>query len=161
MRNGEKKFNEIGCASCHIPSLPLSRQGWMYSEPNPFNPAGNLRVGDTPSLIVDLTSDNLPTPRLKPTHGVVNVPAFTDFKLHDITRGAGDPNREALDMNETAGSAAFFTGNSKFITRRLWGIANQHSFGHHGLYTTMREAVLAHAGEAETSRTRFEALPEY
>jgi len=160
-RNGEKKFNDIGCTSCHIPSLPLMAQGWMYSEPNPFNPAGNLRVGDAPSLIVDLTSDGLPRPRLKPAHGVVNVPAYTDFKLHDITRGPGDPNREALDMNEPAGSAAFFAGNSKFITRKLWGMANQHSFGHHGLYTTIRQAVLAHAGEAEASRTQFEALPDY
>jgi CxxC motif-containing protein (DUF1111 family) len=52
-------------------------------------------------------------------------------------------------------------GNSKFITCKLWGIANQHSFGHHGLYTTMREAVLAHAGEALDSRVAFQASTEY
>jgi hypothetical protein len=159
--NGEKKFRDIGCASCHIPSLPLTNRGWMYSEPNPFNPAGNLQVGDAPTLTLDLTSDSLPGPRLKPVRGVVNVPAYTDLKLHDITSGPDDPNREPLDMNEMAGTPAFFAGNSKFITRKLWGIANQHSFGHHGLYTTMREAVLAHAGEAESSRTQFEALPDY
>ena len=89
------------------------------------------------------------------------MPAYTDFKLHDITSGPGDPNREPLDMNEPAGSAGFFAGNSKFITRRLWGIANQHPFGHHGLYTTMREAVLAHHGEAEASGAAFRALAKY
>ena len=43
-------------------------------------------------------------------------------------------------------------------SRKLWGIANQHSFGHHGQYTTLREAVLAHAGEASDSSAAFRKL---
>jgi len=48
--NGETLFAKIGCASCHIPSLPLNN--WTYTEPNPYNPPGNLKVGDatTPAL---------------------------------------------------------------------------------------------------------------
>jgi CxxC motif-containing protein (DUF1111 family) len=86
---------------------------------------------------------------------------FTDLKLHDITTGLGDPNREALNQNAPAGSPAFFAGNGMFLTRKLWGIANQHPFMHHGQFTTMRQAVLAHAGEALTSRTAFQALASY
>ena len=157
---GEQKFGDIGCTSCHVPKLPLTAQGWIFSEPNPYNPAGNLRPGDAPPLNVDLTSNNLPQPRLNAVNGVVWVPAYTDLKLHDITSGPNDPNREPLDMNQTAGTPAFFAGNSMFLTRKLWGIANQHSYGHHGLYTTMREAVLAHAGEADASRQAFEALSD-
>ena len=160
--NGEAQFVQIGCTSCHIPSLPLNNQGWIYSEPNPYNPSGNLAPSDgVPAISVDLTSDDLPKPRLRVTGGVVDVPAYTDFKLHDITSGAKDPNREPLDMNQPAGSSGFFAGNGKFITRKLWGIANQHPFGHHGQYTTMREAVLAHAGEAEASTRAFRALSKY
>lgn len=158
---GEDRFARIGCASCHISALPLTNRGWIYTEPNPYNPPGNLRPGDAPELAIDLTSDELPGPRLKPVHGVVWVPAFTDFKLHDITSGPNDPNREALNQNAAAGSAEFFAGNGKFLTRKLWGIANQHPFGHHGMYTTMREAVLAHAGEAASSTTNFKALSSY
>lgn len=161
VQTGREQFLAIGCGICHIPQLPLTNKGWIYTEPNPYNPAGNLQPGEIPTLSVDLTSNELPGPRLQPDHGVVWVPAFTDFKLHDITSGADDPNREPLDMNQPAGSEAFFAGNGKFLTRRLWGIANQHSFGHHGMYTTMREAVLAHAGEALGSKQAFQALPKH
>ena len=159
--NGRRVFRAVGCDRCHVPQLPLDKKGWIYTEPNPYNPPGNLQSGEARTVAIDLTSDELPRPRLKPTGNLVWVPAFTDFKLHDITSGPDDPNREPLDMNQPAGSPAFFLGNGKFITRRLWGIANQHPFGHHGLYTTMREAVLAHRGEAEDTSTRFQNLNKY
>jgi CxxC motif-containing protein (DUF1111 family) len=93
-RIGEQRFRQIGCAVCH--------------------------AGEVKPIRVDLTSDALPGPRLKPdAHGVVWVPAFTDLKLHDITSGPDDPNAEPLDQNQPASSEAFFAGNRKFITRRL------------------------------------------
>jgi cytochrome c peroxidase len=161
---GEQRFASIGCTTCHVPALPLDRNGWTFSEPNPFNPAAppNLQVGQAPSLMVDLSSDELPSPRLKPSRGVVMVPAFTDLKLHDITTGlAGDPNIEPLDMNQPAGSAGFFAGNARFLTRKLWGAANEPPFFHHGLFTTLRQAVKAHDGEARSARLAFEALTPY
>jgi hypothetical protein len=160
--NGQQRFAQVGCTSCHLPALPLTNKGWIYTEPSPLNPPGNLRVGEAPTLSVDLTSDQLPGPRLKPDrNGVVMVPAFTDLKIHDITSGPDDPNREPLDMNAPAGSPAFFAGNGKFITRKLWGFANQHSFGHNGQFTTIREAVVAHAGEALASRQAYQALSQH
>jgi hypothetical protein len=159
---GEQKFTQIGCAGCHIPRLPLIDNGWIYSEPNPFNPPGNLRVGDAPTLVIDLTSEDLPGPRLKPdSRGTVWVPAFTDLKLHDITSGPDDPNAEPLDQNQPAGTPKFFAGNTKFITRKLWGVGNSGPYMHHGKLTTMREAILAHSGEALMSRQRFNSLPAY
>jgi hypothetical protein len=161
---GEQRFASIGCATCHIPALPLDRQGWMFSEPNPFNPDSphNLLVGEAPTLSVDLTGDDLPLPRLKPSNGIVMVPAYTDLKLHDITTGVpGDPNIEPLDMNQPAGSPGFFAGNRKFLTRKPWGTANEPPFFHHGQYTTLRQAVLAHDGEARSSRLSFETLSDY
>ncbi len=158
---GEARFRAITCTGCHVPSLPLDKKGWIFTEPNPFNPPGNLRPGDAPALEVDLTSAALPPPRLKHRQGVVDVPAFTDLKLHDITCGPDDPNREPLDMQQPPGSPGFFAGNSTFITRKLWGTANEVPFFHHGLFTTLREAILAHCGEALLARRAFEALSAY
>lgn len=156
---GEDRFRQIGCATCHVPNLPLLNREWIFTEPNPYNPTGNLQPGDAPPFSIDLTSDVLPRPLLKPRNGVVYVPAYTDLKLHDITSGPDDPNAEAIDMNQPASSPSFFAGNRKFITRKLWGVANEPPHFHHGQFTTLREAVLAHSGEALLSRQQFEALP--
>jgi Di-haem oxidoreductase, putative peroxidase len=179
---GEALFDKIGCASCHA-TLPLTsnnnpglqgQPGWIYFEPNPYNPitgpnSPNLQLGPTnypvsaPALAVDLTSGELPHPRLRPNeHGVVVVEAYTDLKLHDISATSDpttDPECEPLDQNQPAGSPGFFKGNCKFITRKLWGFYNQGgAFMHHGKFTTAREAVEAHNGEALAQRKAFDAL---
>ena len=179
---GEAIFDKIGCAMCHA-TLPLTsnnnpglpgQPGWIYFEPNPYNPATgpnspNLQLGPTnyplsaPALTVDLTSNTLPLPRLRARDGVVLVPAYTYLKLHDISATsdpATDPECEPLDQNQPAGSPAFFAGNCKFITRKLWGFYNQGgAFMHHGKLTTAREAIETHNGEARKQRLAFEALP--
>ena len=63
---GERLFGDLRCTRCHVPSLALDRRGWIYSEPGPYNPAGNLRRGAARILEVDLTSAALPAPRLAP-----------------------------------------------------------------------------------------------
>jgi hypothetical protein len=179
---GEALFNQIGCATCHAtlrltsnnnPGLP-GQPGWIYFEPNPYNPATgpnspNLQLGPSnypvsaPALTADLTSDELPLPRLRAHEGVVVVQAYTDLKLHDISAtsdAATDPECEPLDQNQPAGSPGFFAGNCKFITRKLWGFYNQGgAFMHHGKFTTAREAVEAHNGEALSQRLAFDMLP--
>ena len=155
--DGERAFDRIGCATCHIPRLPLDKKGWIFVEPNPFNAAGNLRSGETPDLKVDLSSALLPAPRLTPdSSGIVWVEAYTDFKLHDI---CGPGEREPLDQNQSQWSKKLQDGNCRFLTKRLWGAANEPPFFHHGLFTTLRQSILAHAGEAAAARCAFEALP--
>jgi hypothetical protein len=158
---GEQLFQQIGCASCHIPALPLDNHGWVFTEPNPYNPPENLQPGEAPSLSVDLASDDLPQPRLKPVNGVVMVPLYTDFKLHDICRGTDDPNVEPLNANEKAGSVSFFAGNSKFLTRRLWAVGSRPNYFHDGQFTTIREAILDHFGEALKAQHAFSELTSY
>ncbi len=44
------------------------------------------------------------------------------------------------------------------MTRKLWGIANEPPYFHHGQYTTMRQAIEAHRGEAYSSYAKWTAL---
>jgi cytochrome c peroxidase len=159
---GEALFSKIGCATCHIPSLPLDRGPAMFAEPGAPHDARSVSQTAARVVNVDLNSSALPAPRLTAvgTPAIVQVPAYTDLKLHDIT-DAADPNaKEPLDMNQPAGSAKFFAGNRRFLTRRLWDVGSQPSHFHHGLFTTIREAVLAHAGEALEQRRTFERLAQ-
>jgi cytochrome c peroxidase len=160
---GELVFDRVGCTSCHIPSLPLEKRDWAYSEPNPYNPRGNLRTGDARPVLVNLIDPSLPQPRLAPTSkeaAALAVPAYTDFKLHDIG-GEADVEHEPLDQNQAVWSPKFRQGNARFLTKRLWGAANQPPFFHHGLFTTLRQCVLAHHGEAESSLQGFLRSSEY
>jgi cytochrome c peroxidase len=127
--------------------MRLARRHWIYTEPGPVK--------------VDLTQPGLPQPRLTPrtkTDEFLDVPAYTDFKLHDITDPADPLAADPFDMNQPPGSAAFEAGNRRFLTARLWGAANQSPYFHHGQFTTMRQAILAHAGEALGQRQAFQAL---
>jgi hypothetical protein len=161
--NGEQVFLDIGCGTCHTPALPLTGGGWNYVEPNPYNPDGNLQPGDAPDWVMDLNDPRLDQPRLSvdPQTDAVWVPAFTDMKVHDITSGPDDPNCEVLNMHFPAGSEAFNGGNCEFLTKRLWGAANEPPFFHHGLYSTMREAIEAHRGDAMDSYMAWAALDDY
>ncbi len=159
---GRREFRQIGCAECHVPLLPLGRRDRWFVASGPYDGLGSLRGGDKPVVSVDLTSAATAGPRLRPdSDGGVWVPAFTDLKLHDITSGPGDPNAEPVDPGRTPGTAAFFAGNRRFLTRRLWGVASTPPYFHHGQFTTMREAVLAHSGEALRSRMEFGRLGAY
>ena len=143
---GERKFDEIGCTECHVPELVLDSP--LFSEPNPFNPAGNLQPGDVPApFTVDMTAHG-PGPRLPAEiDGTVRVPAFTDLKRHDM--GA------ELD-NETLVQGGVPT--SQFITKKLWGFASEPPFMHHGRALTIHDAIVMHGGEALAAKTAYEAL---
>jgi hypothetical protein len=110
---------------------------------------------------MDLTSSLLPQPRLLPDSRyapAIQVPAYTDFKLHDICE---PQDCEPLDMNQNPWSPKFKGGNRYLLTKRLWGAANEPPYMHNGMYTTMRRALLAHAGEAAESRRAFQALTKW
>jgi hypothetical protein len=130
-----------------------------FVEPSPYNPPGNLRSGELPEVAMTLNDESLPVPRLGvDTEGVTWVPAYTDFKVHDIT-DADDP--EPLDMNWGPWSKSFPQGNRRFLTKRLWGFYNEPPYFHHGIYTTARQAVLGHSGEARESRAKFQQCSKY
>jgi CxxC motif-containing protein (DUF1111 family) len=79
----------------------------------------------------------------------VLVPAFTDLKRHDMGPDL-DTERLVQDGVPTA----------HWITRKLWGFANEPPFLHHGRATLVSEAILLHGGEGRPARDAFVALPQ-
>lgn len=71
---------------------------------------------------------------------------YSDFLLHDIGTGDGIQQGEA--------------GPEEIRTSPLWGARIRAPFLHDGRASTLLEAILMHANEAENSRLTFEALTE-
>ena len=148
---GERLFEDIGCTICHIPAMTLRSR--MFTDPNPFNPPGNLRVGDVTRVVsFDMTKDG-EKPRLEATaNGGAIVRAYTDLKRHDLC-GSTDQ----FFCNEQVPQAGIST--REFLTRKLWDVGNSAPYGHRGDLTTLTEAIDHHHGEAKATRDAFFGLP--
>jgi hypothetical protein len=140
---GEELFAAINCIQCHRTTLRLDSP--VFTEPNPFNPPGKLKLSDVSQpLSISLTSETGLT--LEPD-GSLLVPAFTDLKRHDMG--------PALDTDAVRQNGI---PTEMWLTRKLWGVASEAPFLHHGRATLISEAILLHGGEAEQQRLDYQAL---
>jgi cytochrome c peroxidase len=179
INRGRTGFGNVGCASCHSPSLTLN--GRTFSEPSQnanFRdatfPAGQdpVQRGLSPANPVrfDITRDQ-PDNRVtipntggdllggfrRSGNGAV-VPLFGDLKRH----------RMGFDLAESIDEEG--TGADSFMTENLWGVGSTGPYLHDGRATTLTEAILYHTGTAETdnngrqqpnaSRQAFLNLPQ-
>lgn len=146
IQDGEGLFHKVGCTSCHLPAMTLNNP--IYSEPNPYNPPGNLQMEDVAQpFTFDLTRQG-PLPRLERTaDGKAIVRAYTDLKRHKMG---------PLCDNEKLVQSGVPT--DQFITKKLWGFYSEPPFMHNGRCTTITEAILIHGGEAQAARDAFAAL---
>ncbi|MDI1443901.1 di-heme oxidoredictase family protein [Polyangium sp. 6x1] len=135
---GEARFQALGCATCHVPSLTL--ESAVYSLPS--------REGGAP-IRVDLQKDAA-LPRIAPPFdgGPLRLYLYSDLKRHDM--GPGLAEREA-DRAVRPGT---------FLTRPLWGIARSRPYLHDARAPTLEDAILLHGGEAQAARDAFAALSE-
>ena len=144
---GRRLFDLIGCTQCHKPQMPL-RNLW-FTEPGPFNPDNDLGPGDVAApYVVDLSP--FISDLQRDTEGNYLIPVFTDLKRHDM----GD----FLDNDAPLQNGI---PTRLWLTRKLWGFFSEPPFLHHGRATLISEAILAHGGEAQMQRDRFEALSDY
>jgi hypothetical protein len=166
INKGEALFEAIGCTECHFPQLTLASP--FFTEPNPYNPPGNLGLADVPQpFSFDMTAEG-PEPRLERTpSGGATVQAFTDLKRHNLNDDELNYYaNERVPQGKLNGSApeSDFTiparprPTEEFLTRKLWDVGNTAPFGHRGDLTTMTDAVFYHGGEARNSRDAFFAL---
>jgi len=165
---GERLFELIGCAGCHLPALVLEDS--HFGEPGPYNPRGNLRREEVARTVsIDLARDGMgPRPERLPD-GRVLVRAFTDLKRHELNdEDLRHFANEQVPQGTLAGvlqSAAFTEvpkarPRSQFLTRRLWDVGNTDPYGHRGDLTTLTEAIHFHGGEGRAARDAFFAQSE-
>lgn len=149
---GEPLFSDIGCASCHIPALPLD--SLVFQDPGPYDQAGTLRQSDVETpLALDLATLDWVKALPRDDQGRVLVPLYGDLKRHTIADTANDTFGNEL-------LAQRFVARDVFITSELWGIGSTAPYGHRGDLTTLNEAILAHGGSATASRKAYSALAE-
>lgn len=85
-------------------------------------------------------------PRLDGPRGP--LPLYSDLLLHDM----GDDLADGIVQKEATGS--------EFRTQPLWGLSAVGPYLHDGRAETITGAILAHGGEAQTSRDAFAAFSE-
>jgi cytochrome c peroxidase len=134
---GFERFLEIGCASCHRPSLETRSRLLPLAHPEvPTDPGANVY------LEIDLARVGFkPAPG-----GGVFVPLFADLKRHRMGAGLAE-SFERADLEQ-----------DEFTTARLWGVADTAPYLHDGRATTLAEAIELHGGEAQAARDAFLAL---
>lgn len=136
---GKQVFLDVGCASCHKPSLTTTSRRLKYRFPeDPTDPMANEFYS------VDLSSAPAGFPKAR--GGGIVVPLFADLKRHDM----------GPDLAETFGHEL----DRLFTTARLWGVADTAPYLHDGRALTLDEAIRLHGGEAESVRDAYIALSE-
>jgi cytochrome c peroxidase len=166
IRLGRSLFAEAGCDACHLPMLVLESR--EFSEPNPWNPPGNLHPDD---VAEPFTFDLVRTSKssfVRPMGGgKVAVRALTDLKRHDLNdEDLNHFDNEQVPQGWLTGFAdpTEFTippeprPTGAFLTRKLWDAGNSGPYGHRGDLTTLTEAIWFHGGDARASRDAFFAL---
>jgi CxxC motif-containing protein (DUF1111 family) len=138
---GRTKFEHIGCASCHVPTLELK------------DPRLDARraSADLPAFVVDVAKDG-DGPKIEPKYARDETPylvnLFSDLKRHDMGDGLATRARQGKIPARV------------FLTRPLWGLAETAPYLHDGRAPTVHEAIVLHGGEATAARDAYLALDE-
>jgi cytochrome c peroxidase len=147
---GRIAFNQIGCATCHIPNLTIARDrrvadvetNYDAQRGNPFNHMFAVAV---PSFAEVNDGSELPTLKVANGGPFVVRNFFADMKRHDLGK-----NFHELEFNNTF--------RTVFMTEPLWGVGTTAPYGHDGRSQNLEEVILRHGGEALQARNRFAAL---
>ncbi len=171
INRGRATFIAVGCSTCHVPSMTLLDP--IFSEPsqNPnyrdtVFPSGldPVAEGLDPAFAVtyDLRSDQ-PDNQIFDDNGVLvrHLGALkTDAMGHGIVELFGDLKRHDMGPGLAESVDEIGTGASVWMTENLWGVGSTAPYLHDGRATTLSEAILLHAGDAQVERDAFAALPQ-
>ena len=151
---GQAQFNQLGCGSCHRPTLPL--ESLVFADPGPLDLAGTLStndLGEDQNAFYDLALLEWSERLQKDDQGRYLVPLLGDLKRHVIADSQVDRlGNELLSQR--------FVERNVFMTSELWGIGSTNPYGHRGDLTTLPEVIEAHGGDARESRDAWLQLEQ-
>ncbi|MFZ0808293.1 MAG: di-heme oxidoredictase family protein [Candidatus Sulfotelmatobacter sp.] len=138
-KRGNRVFDEIGCATCHVEALTTA-------------PAGTKINGGTFTIPAAL--------------GSVTFHPYGDFLMHDV--GTGDWILQAIPehygkkvfemMSGYLAKQNFESSRNKIRTAPLWGVRLRPRLMHDGESLTFSDAIRRHSGEALHVTQKFEKL---
>ncbi|MBY0275035.1 hypothetical protein K2Z84_06830 [Candidatus Binatia bacterium] len=139
---GRTRFDQLGCATCHVPTLELDDPRLDVRLP---------REEDRPPFVVDVAKDG-DGPKIEPKYASPDtaylVRLFSDLKRHDMGPALASPStREGI-------------APTVYLTRPLWGLAETAPYLHDGRAPSVHDAIVAHGGEAAAARDAYLALDE-
>ncbi len=150
-RIGLDVMRATGCTSCHTQKLRVDHDRRVADVETRHDEARGIfnNLYATASLQITAHDDNSGFPPLKfPNNNpfqVANI--FSDFKRHDIGPAFYERNYDGTLRRE-------------FLTTPLWGVGSTAPYGHDGRSVNLREVILRHGGEAQSSSNAFARLPE-
>jgi hypothetical protein len=183
IEQGREAFTRIGCASCHVPELPLSNT--VFEEPTARgggNYYDHFLAQKDPDydlqrpIRFDLREvGQQPRVEMAPGGGAT-VRLFGDLKRHHMGRQLADPGGPQPPITADFAPLALdgkmvLIGADEFLTAELWGTADTGPWMHDARAETLREAIWWHVGdeppppgsaersEAQEARDAFGALP--
>ncbi|HEY7375797.1 MAG TPA: di-heme oxidoredictase family protein [Polyangia bacterium] len=154
VNSGRTIFTNIGCASCHIPSLTINvdrRVADVETVFADFNPGSPTTSGNPLNRLFATATPRIVTVDDPPSDPVLKLPArqsfvvnnfFADLKRHDLGNNFVERNFDG-------------TFQRQFMTEPLWGVATTSPYGHDGRTQTIEEVILRHGGEAQAARDGF------
>jgi CxxC motif-containing protein (DUF1111 family) len=158
VNSGRALFTQVGCTSCHIPSLTINRDRrvadveTVFSDFTPSdgtttdgNPLNRLFA--TAGARITVVDDPVPDPPLKnPSNQPFVVQNFfADLKRHDLGSNFWERNFDG-------------TIQRQMMTEALWGVGSTAPYGHDGRTHSLEEVIIRHGGEALSARNSFIAL---
>ena len=138
---GKEVFNNIGCASCHMPTLPL--KSLMFVEPGPLNTEISTTLAESKKTLVVNLEDYV-SKLEKDDDGNYLIPIWSDLKRHDM--GPKLDNERPLQKG---------VPTNYWLTKKLWGFYSEPPFLHHGRANLLNDVIEMHQGDAKISTDAY------
>ena len=147
-KRGRKLMEEIGCASCHTPSLTIDSDRRVADIETVYDPDRGAfnDLFATATALFTPEEDGNDFPQLLPQGGEFVVDNFFfDLKRHDL--------EPAFHERDFDGSVV-----TEFVTEPLWGVGSTAPYGHDGRSINLDAVIRRHGGEAADSRNEYISL---